>query len=128
MAAAHPTDGRAGTRSTARSAGGGREGGEVHGERDEAKGDTPTTTSSTAANSTLRTFYYEPRELTGKIHDDACHLVLGIAHDGKDGAWRFTGWKLVDLFEFRVRLKAEFQASNKELYRRELIAGESSAN
>lgn len=79
----------------------------------------------TAANSTLRTFYYEPRELTGKIHDNACHLVLGIAHDGKDGAWRFTGWKLVDLFEFRVRLKAEFQASNKELYRRELIAGES---
>ncbi len=80
---------------------------------------------ATAAGSTLRTFYYEPKDLTGKIHDDACHLVLGIAHDGKDGAWQFTGWRLVDLHNFRVRLKAEFQASNKDIYRDELTAGQS---
>ena len=80
---------------------------------------------STAAASTLRTFYYEPKALTGKINDDACHLILGIAHDGKDGAWQLTGWRLVDLYNFRVRLKAEFQASNKELYRDELIVGRS---
>lgn len=80
---------------------------------------------STAASSTLRTFYYEPKALTGKINDDACHLILGIAHDGKDGAWQLTGWRLVDLYNFRVRLKAEFQASNKELYRDELVVGES---
>ena len=80
---------------------------------------------STAAASTLRTFYYEPKNLTGKIHDDACHLILGIAHDGKDGAWQLTGWRLVDLYNFRVRLKAEFQASNKELYRDELSVGQS---
>ncbi len=80
---------------------------------------------STAAASTLRTFYYEPKDLTGKIHDDACHLILGITHDGKDGAWQLTGWRLIDLHNFRVRLKAEFQASNKDLYRDELTVGQS---
>lgn len=80
---------------------------------------------ATAEASTLRTFYYEPRDLTGKIAENACHLILGIAHDGKDGAWRFTGWRLADLHDFRVRLKAEFQASNRELYREELTVGKS---
>jgi hypothetical protein len=80
---------------------------------------------ATAQTSTLRTFYYEPRDLTGKITEDACHLILGIAHDGKDGAWQFTGWRLADLHDFRVRLKAEFQASNRELYREELTVGQS---
>ena len=78
-----------------------------------------------SSQSSLRTFYYEPKNLTGKIHDDACHLLLGISHDGRDGAWRFTGWRLLDLHDFRVRLKAEFQASNKDLYRRALTIGES---
>lgn len=78
-----------------------------------------------SAASTLRTFYYEPRELTGKIHDDACHLLLGIAHDGHDGAWKLTAWRLTDLYEFRVRLKAEFQASNKDLYREALTVSRS---
>ena len=80
---------------------------------------------ATSETSTLRTFYYEPRALTGKVNDDACHLILGIAHDGKDGAWKFTRWRLADLHDFRVRLKAEFQASNKELYREELTVGKS---
>lgn len=78
-----------------------------------------------AETSTLRTFYYEPRELTGKIQHDACHLLLGIAHDGKDGSWQFTRWKLVDLYHFRVRLKAEFQGSNRDLYQPELTVAES---
>ena len=51
-----------------------------------------------------------------KITDDAVHLLAGIEHDGKDGLWTFTGWRLVDLSKLRVRLKAEFQASNAELY------------
>jgi hypothetical protein len=80
---------------------------------------------SGSAQSTLRTFYYEPKALTGKIHEDACHLLLGISHDGNDGAWKFTGWRLIDLYQFRVRLKAEFQASNKDLYRDELTLGSS---
>ncbi|MES2705209.1 MAG: hypothetical protein V4726_01285 [Verrucomicrobiota bacterium] len=71
--------------------------------------------------SSLRTFYYEPRALTGKIQSDARHLLLGIAHDGKDGAWTFQSWDLVDLHGFHVRLKAEFQGSNRDLYRRDLL-------
>jgi hypothetical protein len=80
---------------------------------------------ASSETSTLRTFYYEPRALTGKITEDACHLTAGVAHDGKDGAWRFTAWRLADLHDFRVSLKAEFQASNRELYREGLTVGKS---
>lgn len=67
--------------------------------------------------SSLRTFYYEPRTHTNKIQHDAMHLLIGISHDGKQQAWTFTGWEICDLAHFHVRLKAEFQASNKDLYR-----------
>lgn len=66
--------------------------------------------------STFRTFYFEPKNETLKITEDAVHLLVGIEHDGKDGLWTFTGWRLVDLSTLRVRLKAEFQASNADLY------------
>jgi hypothetical protein len=69
-----------------------------------------------SGDSTLRSFYFEPKDETLKITDDAVHLLAGIGHDGKDGAWTFTGFKLVDLSGLKVRLKAEFQASNRELY------------
>ncbi len=80
---------------------------------------------ASSESSTLRTFYYEPKDMTGKISNDACHLILGIAHDGKDGVWQFTSWRLADLYDFRVRLKAEFQASNKEFYQEELTVSKS---
>ncbi len=67
-------------------------------------------------DSTLRSFYFEPKDETLKITDDAVHLLAGIGHDGKDGEWTFTGFTLVDLSTLKVRLKAEFQASNKDLY------------
>lgn len=67
-------------------------------------------------DSTLRTFYFEPKDETLKITDDAVHLLAGISHDGRDGAWKFTGFKLVDLSKLQVRLKAEFQASNADVY------------
>jgi len=67
--------------------------------------------------STFRTFYFEPKNETLKITEDAIHLLVGIEHDGNDGAWTFTGWRLLDLSTLKVRLKAEFQASNAELYR-----------
>lgn len=66
--------------------------------------------------STLRTFYFEPKNETLKITEDAVHLLCGIVHDGKAGAWTFNSWRLVDLSSLRVRLKAEFQASNAEIY------------
>jgi len=71
-----------------------------------------------SAESTFRTFYFEPKNETLKITDDAIHLLVGIEHDGKERLWTFTGWRLVDLSKLRVRLKAEFQASNAELYQK----------
>lgn len=69
-----------------------------------------------SAESTFRTFYFEPKRETLKITDDAVHLLVGIEHDGKARLWTFTGWRLVDLSSLRVRLKAEFQASNAGIY------------
>ncbi len=70
-----------------------------------------------AWKSTLRTFYFAPKSKTLKITDDAVHLLVGIEHDGLDGQWTFGPWKLVDISTLNVRLKAEFQASNADLYR-----------
>ena len=77
--------------------------------------------------SRFRTFYFQPRERTNKILDDAVHLLVGIAHRGRSdaGAWQLAHWKVVDLHDFKVRLKAEFQASNRDIYREEAILLES---
>jgi hypothetical protein len=70
--------------------------------------------------STFRTFYFEPKKATNKVVDDAVHFVAGFEHEPrKQGEWKFTRWDLVDLSHFRVRLKAEFQGSNRDLYRPE---------
>lgn len=67
--------------------------------------------------SSLRTFYYEPKTLTNKVRDDARHLLIGMTHNDATGAdFRITGWELVDLSTLRVQFKAEFQASNRDLY------------
>lgn len=71
--------------------------------------------------SDLRTFYFTPAVQTRKVLHDASHLLVGIEHDGNTGRWRYLRWHLVDLHHFKVRLKAEFQASNQDLYRPELI-------
>lgn len=71
-----------------------------------------------SAASTFRTFYFEPKDQTLKINDDAVHLLVGIEHDGKEREWTFTGWRLIDLSTLKVRLKAEFQASNADLYQK----------
>ncbi len=74
--------------------------------------------------STLRTFYFEPRGKTNKVTQDAHHLLLGFAHDGKDGAWQFLSLDVIDVFHLKVRLKAEFEASNKDVYRPDSQVGE----
>ena len=87
---------------------------------DEATGDVyyldPKLMERGSTTSSLRTFYFEPKDSTLKITDDATHLLLGIEHDGKDGEWTFLSYQLVDLSGLKVRLKAEFQASNRDLY------------
>jgi hypothetical protein len=72
--------------------------------------------------SSFRTFYFEPRGTTNKVNRDACHLIVGIEHDFA-ATGRFLSWELVDLSKFEVQLKAEFQGSNRDLYREEAIVG-----
>jgi hypothetical protein len=73
--------------------------------------------------STLRTFYFEPRGQTNKVNADAHHILVGFSHDGKDGAWKYLTFELVDLHALKVQLKAEFHASNKDIYRKAPAGG-----
>ena len=76
--------------------------------------------------SSFRTFYFEPKVATNKVRDDAVHLIVGFEHEPKsEGRWKFTRWDLVDLAHFKVKLKAEFQGSNHDLYRPEAIVATS---
>jgi hypothetical protein len=74
-------------------------------------------------DSSFRTFYFEPKGATNKVRDDAVHFVVGFEHEPheKRGAWKFIHWDLVDLSKFKVKLKAEFQGSNHDMYRPEAI-------
>ncbi len=78
-------------------------------------------------DSSFRTFYFEPKIATNKVRDDAVHFIVGFEHEPreKDGRWNFTRWDLVDLAHFEVKLKAEFQGSNHDLYRPEAIVATS---
>ena len=78
-------------------------------------------------DSSFRTFYFEPKSATNKVRDDAVHLIVGFEHQskGKTVAWKFTRWDVVDLANFKVKLKAEFQGSNRDMYRPEAIVATS---
>jgi hypothetical protein len=78
-------------------------------------------------DSSFRAFYFEPKTTTNKVRDDAVHLVVGFEHEPRDknGAWKFTRWDLVDLARFKVKLKAEFQGSNRDMYQPEAIVATS---
>ena len=83
-------------------------------------------------DSSFRTFYFEPKKSTNKVRDDAVHFVVGFEHapheaasGSANAAWKFTRWDLVDLSRCTVRLKAEFQGSNREMYRPETIVASS---
>jgi hypothetical protein len=84
-------------------------------------------------DSSFRTFYFEPKKSTNKVRDDAVHFVVGFEHAPREtasgfpnAAWKFTRWDLVDLSRFTVKLKAEFQGSNRDIYRPEAIIASSS--
>ena len=83
-------------------------------------------------DSSFRTFYFEPKKSTNKVRDDAVHFVVGFEHVPREtasgspnAAWKFTRWDLVDLSRFTVKLKAEFQGSNRDMYRPEAIVASS---
>lgn len=73
-------------------------------------------------DSTFRSFYY----LDGKkITSDARHLL--IAWDLVEESpkyWQIKGWRLLDLFNLKVKPKLEFNASNKDLYQNDLVIAE----
>jgi hypothetical protein len=74
--------------------------------------------------SSFRTFYFEPKRETNKVNDDARHLIVGIEHERTaDGTVQFRRWELIDLANFRVKLKAEFEGSNADMYRPEAVVG-----
>jgi len=75
--------------------------------------------------SSLRTFYFTPKRETNKPNDDAHHLIVGIEHEKTGPEVNFTRWELIDLGGFRVRLKAEFEGSNKDVYREDAVVGAS---
>jgi hypothetical protein len=83
--------------------------------------------ASGSRDSSFRTFYFEPKIATNKVRDDAVHFIVGFEHEKKSGntRWKFTRWDLVDLSHFRVKLKAEFQGSNHDMYRPEAIVATS---
>ncbi len=83
-------------------------------------------------DSSFRTFYFEPKKSTNKVRDDAVHFVVGFEHaphgtgsSSSNATWKFTRWDLVDLSRFTVKLKAEFQGSNRDMYRPEAIVASS---
>jgi hypothetical protein len=78
--------------------------------------------ATNSRSSSFRTFYYEPKTTTSKVQDDARHLLVGVHHnEGRGGQLRFEGWDLVDVSRINVQLKAEFQASNRDMYRDETV-------
>ncbi len=81
-------------------------------------------------DSSFRTFYFEPKIATNKVREDAVHFIVGFEHEkpAADRQWKFTRWDLVDLSHFQVKLKAEFQGSNRDMYRPEAIVATSGKN
>ncbi len=82
--------------------------------------------STESRTSSFRTFYFEPKRETFKITEDAIHLLVAVSHSpGAGGGIRFDAWELVDIAEMPLRLKAEFQASNREIFEEANIVGKS---
>src|SRR6266404_8546043 len=77
-------------------------------------------------DSSFRAFYFEPKIGTNKVRDDAVHFIVGFEHEPREESrWNFTRWDLVDLSQFKVKVKAEFQGSNRDMYRPEAIVATS---
>lgn len=70
-------------------------------------------TSSVTEDSSFRYFYYTNGK---KITTDARHLLLDITvTEENPHYWKIEKWALSDLSKLRVRLKAEFNASKRDL-------------
>ena len=72
-------------------------------------------------NQTFRTFYYSPSHHS-KIIYDASHLLICFITVKRKGVFLLNGdFHIVDMREKNVKLKLEYNASNKELYGGDLL-------
>lgn len=71
-------------------------------------------TSAKRDGTDFRYFYYTQGK---KIKSNARHLLLmiDVIKESKDGYWRIENWDLKDLFNLKVKLKSEFNASKKDM-------------
>ena len=81
-------------------------------------------------SSSQRAFYFSPTA-HAKVLCDATHLLVGFEFESQPSnesrIYRPVGWKLVDLSKLRVRLKYEFNASNRQIYNRGSVLLDSAA-
>jgi len=78
------------------------------------------TCSQGSKGSAFRSFYFSP-STTPKVVHDACHLLIGFETVSNAGVHRLSGnFELLDLYELQVKIKVEFNASNKDLYQCQL--------
>jgi len=54
---------------------------------------------------------------TNKVNDDPNHSIVGIEHEKASTEANFTRWELINVSNFRVRLMAECEDSNADMYR-----------
>ena len=70
-------------------------------------------------NNTLRSFYYQQTNQSKILHD-APHFLIGFVVESLSGDNRspfiIRDYELVDIYNLEVNFKAEFNASNKDLY------------
>ena len=75
-----------------------------------------------ALDSSLRTLYYSPSALTGKVTSPARHcMVVFLRETAEPGAEILTGFRFVDLAKIKLNFKAEFNAGNRALVQPESI-------
>ena len=74
-----------------------------------------------------RDFFFTPLENTrDKISEDGRHILIGfVIKEIEPKVFKTVGWKMVDLSKVYVRMKPEFNADNRELYKKEALIAES---
>ena len=73
-----------------------------------------------AINSSFRTFYFKPSK-QDKIMESCPHILIGFEVEslGKNNTapFRINNVKIMDLYDLKVNLKPEFNASNPMIYK-----------
>ena len=75
-----------------------------------------------------RNFFYQPTA-DSKIRYSARHLLAGFTiREIKEKQWELTRWKITDLWFLQVKLKPEYNADNREIYKSEAVLIEGNGN